>query len=91
NQIPAIYQSLRLESAKPDVERHPLQADILQAMQRQPLASYALFGKNGCGKSLFGWLLYRTAVESGRSAVGVPLSELLAQFRAWEKEQALLP
>jgi len=35
---------------------------------------------------MFGWLLYREAVEAGRIAVALPLSELLAQYRVWEKD-----
>lgn len=91
NRIPTIYRGFALETIKPDLTRHRTQAMVIATMQRQPETSYALFGENGCGKSLFGWLLYRKAIEDGRYAVALPLSELLAQFRAWEKEPDNLP
>jgi DNA replication protein DnaC len=82
--IPARYRSQTLATVKPDAQRHSKQAAVIARLAAEPTASYALHGRNGCGKSLFGWLLVRAAAESGRPAVGLTLSELLAQFRRAE-------
>ena len=91
NRIPTIYRGLTLETVKPDFDRHPSQERVIAALRQSPESSFAFFGVNGCGKSLFGWLLYRQAVDSNRNAVGLPLAELLSQFRAWEKDSDQLP
>lgn len=82
--IPSAYRSARLETlaARPDL--HATQAGLIPEMQASPGASFLLFGRNGCGKSLCGWSLYRRALEDGRPAVGLPTAELLAEFRRWE-------
>lgn len=89
--IPTIYQKLTLETIAADPTRHTDQGLIISAMRRQPETSFAFFGANGCGKSLFGWLLYRRAVDSNRFAVGLPLAELLEQFRGYERDPDKLP
>lgn len=81
-----MYARLTLETITPNAAKHPLQADVIATMREHSESSFAFFGRNGCGKSLFGWLLYRKAIEAGRSAFGMPLSELLAQYRAFEKD-----
>ena len=86
DKIPAIYSRLSLDTIQPDAAKHPLQADVIATMRAHSESSFAFFGRNGCGKSLFGWLLYRKAIEAGRSAFGLPLSELLAQYRTFEKD-----
>lgn len=91
DRIPSLYRSLRLETIQPNPARHAEQAAVIAAMRQSPESSFVFFGRNGCGKSLFGWLLYRHAVESGRYAVGIPLAELLAEFREWEKNPDRLP
>lgn len=89
--IPAIYQRLRLETVKGDDARHELQASVFDAMRAEPEASFILSGRNGCGKSLAGWLLYRRAVESKRPAVGILCADLLDEFRQWELNADRLP
>lgn len=89
--IPTIYQKLTLETVTADPTRHADQGLIISAMQRTPEKSFAFFGANGCGKTLFGWLLYRKAVDSNRCAVGLPLAELLEQFRGYERDPDKLP
>lgn len=59
---------------------------MLASIRANPEASYLLFGRNGSGKSLFGWLVYRAAVEAKRCVVGISVSELLLQFRRCEVE-----
>ena len=86
DRIPGMYARLSLEAITANAAKHPLQADVIATMRAHPESSFAFFGRNGCGKSLFGWLLYRKAIEAGRSAFGMPLSELLAQYRAFEKD-----
>lgn len=91
DRIPAIYRNLTLETVKADFSRHSMQGLVITEMKRRPETSFAFFGANGCGKSMFGWLLYRKAVEAGRSAVGLPLAELLEQFRTYERNPEKLP
>lgn len=82
--IPSAYRGARLEALEPRPDLHPTQAALIPEMQANPGASFLLFGRNGCGKSLCGWALYRRALEDSRPAVGLPTAELLAEFRRWE-------
>lgn len=91
DRIPTIYRDLKLETVKPNPALHPQQSAVIDAMRQSPESSFVFFGRNGCGKSLFGWLLYRKAIESDRYAIGIPLAELLAEFREWEKNPDKLP
>jgi DNA replication protein DnaC len=89
--IPAEYRSFDLSSVQPDTNRHPGQASLVPALQSNPESSLLICGRVGCGKSLFGWLLYKRAVESGRPAVAAPLAELMAEFRRYECGDDKLP
>lgn len=91
DRIPTIYRNHRLATIQPDAQRHARQLKLIPFMRANPELSYALYGTNGSGKSLLGWLLYREAVESGRFAVGMPLADLLEQFRRWELHSDDLP
>jgi DNA replication protein DnaC len=82
--IPAEYRAFDLATIKPDTNRHPGQASLIPKLHAYPEASLLLCGKVGCGKSLFGWLLYKHAVECGRPAVAAPLAELMAEYRRYE-------
>jgi DNA replication protein DnaC len=84
--IPAEYRDITLADVLPRLDHHPTQPSLINELRVHPDGSYLLFGRNGCGKSLFGWLLYRTAVESGRPAMAMSTAELLAEFRRWEVE-----
>ena len=90
-QIPPLYQGLSLATVRPDTDRHALQGDLFDALRTAPEASYLLFGRNGCGKTLAGWLLYRSAIEAGRSATALSCSDLVLQFRAWEFDPDKIP
>lgn len=89
--IPAEYRSMDLATIKPDARRHPEQASLLPALQAAPDTSVLLCGRVGCGKSLFGWMLYKRAVEEGRPAVAAPLAELMGEFRRYECGDDKLP
>jgi DNA replication protein DnaC len=82
--IPAEYRAFDLATVKADPSRHEGQASLVPALQAKPDMSVLLCGRVGCGKSLFGWLLYKRAVETGRPAVAAPLAELMAEFRRYE-------
>lgn len=82
--IPPHYRNISLDSLSPREDLHPKQTGLIAEVKANPGASFLLFGRNGSGKSLCGWLLYRAALESGRPAVGLPTAELLAEFRRWE-------
>ena len=83
-QIPAEYRDMDLATLEPDIQRHVGQLSLVPAIQNYPEASILLCGRVGCGKSLFGWLLYKHAVQTGRPAVAAPLAELMAEFRRYE-------
>lgn len=87
DRIPPAYRQLRLATVEGLDERHGKQGEVLERMRQAPRDSYLFCGRNGAGKSLFGWLLYRQALEDGRPVVALPAAELLAQFRRWELHQ----
>lgn len=91
DKIPAEYRGFDLATVQPDASRHEGQATLVPALQAAPDTSLLLCGRVGCGKSLFGWLLYKRAVEDGRPAVALPLAELLSQFRRYECGDEKLP
>lgn len=78
------YRRFDLAMIQPDPQRHWKQSALLDQLRREPERSYAFFGTNGIGKTLFAWLLYRYAVEDGRFAVAVKVKRLLDDFRAAE-------
>jgi DNA replication protein DnaC len=90
-QIPLEYRGLDLATVQPMVGKHAKQEALFAAVKADPSVSLFLSGRNGCGKSLLGWLLYRQAVESGRPVVFLPLTELMRQFREWELDSEKLP
>lgn len=89
--IPLEYRGLDLATIQPMTDRHAKQAAVFAAVKADPSVSLFLSGRNGCGKSLLGWLLYRQAVESRRPVVFLPLTELMRQFREWELDSEKLP
>jgi hypothetical protein len=102
DRIPGIYQGMSLATITPDPSRHVDQAVTLKWLQDNPEASYAFTGNltasespnaksNRVGKSMFGWLLYREAVERNQRACGLLLSDLLKQFQAWELNPDKVP
>lgn len=82
--IPPEYRSYDLATLQADIDRHPKQAALIEAIRENPDTSLLLSGRVGCGKSLFGWLFYKAAVEQGRPSIALPLAELLLQFRRYE-------
>lgn len=91
DRIPPEYRGLDLDTIQPDPGRHEGQASLVDALRADPDMSLLLCGRVGCGKSLFGWLLYRRAIEQERPAVAIPLAELLGQFRRYECGSDQLP
>lgn len=89
--IPPEYRLLSLATIRPRPELHEKQDNLIPILQAEPHASYLLSGKNGCGKSLAGWLLYRKAVEDGRPVAAMPVASLLAEYRACERDATRLP
>jgi len=91
DRIPPEYRGLDLETIQPDLTRHEGQPSLIAALRKDPDMSLLLAGRVGCGKSMFGWLLYRRAIEQDRPAVAIPLAELLGQFRRYECGSGQLP
>lgn len=91
DRIPPEYRDFDLATIEPDETRHPKQAALLAAIRENPQTSLLLSGRVGCGKSLFGWLCYKAAIEQNRVAVALPLAELLLQFRRYETGGDTLP
>lgn len=85
--IPLRFKGLELGSLKPDLARHQNQAEAIQIVQANPEGSFVLSGRNGAGKSMLGWCLYREAALAGRKCFGLTLSELLAEYRRAETSQ----
>lgn len=82
--IPAEYRAFDLATVQPLASKHEKQVKLFAAVKANPAASLFLSGKNGCGKSMLGWLLYKQAVEDGRPVIFLTMSELMRQFREWE-------
>jgi len=80
-QIPPIYRMHTLETITPDPARYAGQGEKLAYIQAHPDDSYCLFGDNGTGKTMIGWMLFRHAIEQGRPAVGVTVRELVEDRR----------
>ena len=91
DKIPVEYRELDLASVRPDANRHSKQTALLDAVKQSPDTSLYLSGKNGCGKTMIGWLLYKRAIEQGRPAIFLPMPELLRQLREWEMDSEKLP
>jgi DNA replication protein DnaC len=87
NRIPPRYRKLSIETIFPQPSRHPTQARVIANLKAQPSSSYLFLGRNGCGKSQFGWVLYRAAVDANRPAIAIALSDLLMEFRAWDVDK----
>ena len=91
DRIPPEYRGFDLATIQPDPTRHEGQASLITALRKDADISLLLSGKVGCGKSLIGWLLYKSAIEHDRPAVALPLAELLGQFRRYECGSDTLP
>jgi DNA replication protein DnaC len=85
--LPDEYKSFALETITPLPKGHrnfhPKQADVITRLSHNPYLSYVICGTYGTGKTLFGNLLYRRALEEERPAVSITLVELLQQYRKW--------
>jgi len=81
-QIPPMYRGFTLETIAPAMERYAKQGEKLEYIKAHPSDSYCLFGDNGTGKTLIGWLLFRAAVEQGRPTIGLTVRELVDDRRA---------
>lgn len=82
--IPPKFAGFHLAALAPNVEAHPLQAEIVPFIRANPESSYVLAGRFGSGKSLMMWLLYRNAIkQTPRKVVVCTLSELLEEFRGF--------
>lgn len=91
NKIPAEYRSFDLAAIQPMAAKHEKQAALFAEVKKNPAASLFLSGKNGCGKSMLGWLIYKRAAEDGRPVVFLTMSELMRQFREWELDSEKPP
>lgn len=82
--IPPLFRDARLTELRPDAEKHPRQASLINAAKADPDGSYFLAGRSGTGKSHVMWALYRHAVEQGdRTVVACTMTQLLDEYRAF--------
>ncbi len=89
--IPVEYRNFDLVTIEPLPDKHEKQATLFATVKADPALSLFLSGKNGSGKSLLGWLVYKRAAEEGRPVVFLTMSEMLRQFREWELDPEKLP
>lgn len=82
--IPPEYEHLRIESAGPDLKRHPKQPFLWQTVKKHPDQCYLICGQPGAGKSAVMWALYAHAAEQNRPAIAMSLPELIDDFRRAE-------
>lgn len=86
-------QSLETLRAAPagHPNHHPKQRQVIEQLNQNPYLSYLICGKNGMGKSTYGQMLYRRALEEARPAVAITLAELLGQMRDFKSEAVITP
>lgn len=84
--VPPIFGKPKLSRLKPRLDLHPSQARIIEHVQKHPLDSYLLTGRNGTGKSHIAWAMYRNAIAQGRGIVFCVVRDLLAEFRRVEMD-----
>ena len=82
--IPPKFGNPRLRRLQPRADLHSRQAVAIRFIQEHPNDSYLLTGKNGTGKSHFGWALYRHVIAAKRPAVACALTDLLYEYRRVE-------
>lgn len=80
-----------LDSLTPLPSRHWKQAAIIKRMREEPSASWAFFGTQGIGKTLFAFVLARHAIEQGRFVVATTLKDLLDSLRDWQFNEDVKP
>jgi len=83
--IPPEYRRHNLARLRPDVERHPVQAEIVPFVKENPDQSYLLIGRNRTGKSHIAWCLARHALLAGRRVTACNLATLLDEYRQCER------
>lgn len=83
DKIPPRFAAFYLTTLEPNLSAHPMQAEIVPQLKRNPEGSYLLSGRFGCGKSLMMWMLYRYAIkQTSQKVVCLTLTELLNQYKA---------
>jgi DNA replication protein DnaC len=86
--IPREFGVPRLHLIAPDAKRYAQQFAKLEMLRSDPDRSYLICGRNGTGKSFFGWALYVHAIEQGRRAAACTLYELLKEYRRYTCQPA---
>jgi DNA replication protein DnaC len=82
--IPPKFARLKLSTLEPDLNAHPMQAEIVPYVREHPEESYLLAGRFGCGKTTLMWLMYRNAIkQTARRVVACTLTELLDEYKAF--------
>jgi DNA replication protein DnaC len=82
--IPPKFQEAELATIKPIVEKHVKQKLLLETVKNKPFESYMLLGKNGVGKTWFGYALFKNAALNGRRAVAMSMVQLMNEFKRVE-------
>lgn len=82
--IPPNFGNPKLSRLRARPDLHTKQTKLIAFIKSHPDESFVFCGANGCGKSHFGWALYRNAVSQGRGVLASNVSDLLEQFRKRE-------
>ena len=83
--IPPEFRRCDLGTLEPRTDLHPKQASGLRAIQANPRGSFLLAGRNGVGKTLLAWSLYReAAIYADRSVHAFGLADLFDEYRRAE-------
>jgi hypothetical protein len=83
-QIPPLYEGLRLEKLTPDLSRHPQQGMVLETVRNNPDACFLICGRTGAGKTTIMQSLHARAILLNRPAVAISLIKLVEDYRRAE-------
>jgi hypothetical protein len=80
-QIPPLYEGLRLETMTPDLRCHPKQGVVLETVRNNPDACYFICGRPGAGKTFILHALHARTLLLGRPAMVISLIKLVEDYR----------
>jgi hypothetical protein len=83
-QIPPLYEGLRLETMTPDLKRHPQQGMILETVKNNPDACFLICGRPGTGKTTIMHALQSRAILLDRPAVAISFIKLVEDYKRAE-------
>lgn len=82
--IPQKFKGADISTLEADTKKHVKQPAVIAKIKANPLGSYLFLGRQGAGKTWFGYALWKNAVLSGRRGFADTAQELNLEFRRYE-------